>query len=92
MRELKLDLISLRAAFYSTQVKSGWFKLPVTFRSVNPNGRTNYDLPCAWFGSLWQATHASLQDTRILALVQEITEPNKSESWEVTPTRKSRRS
>jgi len=37
MRELKLDLTSLRAAFYSTQVKSGWFKLPVTFRSVNPN-------------------------------------------------------
>jgi len=58
---------------------------------VSRNGRTNYDLPCAWFGSLWQATHASLQDTRILALVQKITEPNKSESWEVAPTRKKRR-
>lgn len=58
---------------------------------VSRNGRTNYDLPCAWFGTLWQATHASLQNSRMLAQVQKITEPNKSESWEVAPSRKRQR-
>jgi len=32
---------------------------------VSRNGQTNYDLPCAWFGTLWQAEHASLRDSRL---------------------------
>ncbi len=54
-------------------------------------GRTKHKLPIAWFGSLWQATHASLHDSRMLAQVQKIIEPSKSESWEVAPSRKRQR-